>query len=130
MRLLQSSHYPFMSDGMACAERMATHLQKQVVRCIITPHKQSLTVSISVHPAKQLLSEVTSPQLANNQTVCLGAEHKLFNICASGSGLCKMNEPTKVICQSEGAKTGCQTAGHSDISLPITLRGLGPVWPE
>ena len=41
-----------------------------------------------------------------------------------------MNEPAEVICRSEEAKTGCQTAGHSNLSLPITLTGLGSVWPE
>ena len=86
------------------------------------PDSQHLSAS-----SRALLSAVTSPQLANDQTACRGAEHKLFDICASGSGLCKMNESAKVICRSEGAKTGCQTAGHSDLSLPITLIGLGSV---
>ena len=56
MRLLQSSHCPSTSDGTAHAEPMATHLQEQVVRRIITPtNKAWQSASQCIQPSSSSL---------------------------------------------------------------------------
>ena len=118
MRFLPSSHDPSILDGAARAEPTTTHPQEQAVP-MHHPHKQSVTASQCIEPScSSPLCYLAQP--THDKTAHLGAEHELFNIGPSWSGLSKMNEPAAVTCRSQGAKTGCQTSGHNNL-LPITL---------